>query len=78
MGLPGGSALSVTVTTESGPNDIEFVYYRGVHDSDARFTKTKTVLRAALASGALTKESEKADLMSEVEQMHANYLATQE
>lgn len=70
--------MSVTITTITGPNDMEFVYYRGVHDTDARFVQIRTVTRSALASGALTKDAEKAALTADVEQMYANYVATQE
>jgi hypothetical protein len=70
--------MSVTIEAISGPNDVEFLYYRGTHASDARFTTVRTVARAALASGALNKDDEKAALSADVEQMYANYIATQE
>jgi hypothetical protein len=70
--------MSVTIQAISGPNDAEFLYYRGTHDSDARFTTVRSVTRASIASGALSKEAEKAALTADVEQMYANYIATQE
>jgi hypothetical protein len=70
--------MSVTIVAVEGPNDVEYLYYRGVHDSDPRFQATRTVRRAALVSGALTKDAEKAELAADIEEMYANYIATQE
>ena len=70
--------MSVTVQAISGPNDVEFAYYRAIHDSDIRFQKVRTVARSAMASGALDRDAEKAALAAEVEQMYADYMATQE
>jgi hypothetical protein len=65
------------VTVVTGPNDLEFISYRATHE-DTRFTKVRTIKRSALASGALVKETEQAALVAEVEQMYADYVATQE
>ena len=70
--------MSVTIQAISGPNDVEFLYYRATHDADGRFVKVRTVARSALASGALNKDTEKAALAAEVEKMYADYVATQE
>jgi hypothetical protein len=70
--------MSVTIEAVSGPNDVEELYYRGTHDSDPRFQKTRTVIRSAIASGALNKDAEKAALAADVEQLYAVYTATQE
>jgi hypothetical protein len=70
--------MSVTVQAISGPNDVEFLYYRATHDADGRFVKVRTVMRSAIASGALSKDDEKAALVAEVEQMYSDYLATAE
>ena len=70
--------MSVTVQAINGPNDVEFAYYRAIHDSDARFQRVRTIARSALASGALDRNAEKAALVAEVEQMYADYVATQE
>lgn len=70
--------MSVTIESVSGPNDVEFLYYRATHDADPRFQKTRTVRRGAIASGALTKDDEKAALAADVEQMYSDYVATQE
>jgi hypothetical protein len=70
--------MSVTIVQVEGPDDLREIYYRGVHDSDPRFQATRTVIRAAIASGAISKDAEKAALAAEVEQMYADYQATQD
>lgn len=70
--------MTVTVKQIPGPNDVEFIHYIGIHDSDPRFQKTRTIRRSALASGALDKDAEKAALVADVEQLYADYQATQE
>jgi hypothetical protein len=70
--------MSLTIIAVAGPNDVEELYYLATHDSDPRFQKTRTVIRSAIASGALNKEAEKAALAADVEQMYAVYIATQE
>jgi hypothetical protein len=70
--------MSVTIVQVEGPDDIREIYYRGTHNSDPRFQATRTVVRSALASGALDKDTEKAALAAEIESMYATYIATQE
>ena len=69
--------MTVTVKAISGPDSGAFLYLSGYIEGVPQVTQTRTVALAALASGALTVEGEKAALIAAVEQAWTNWNAAQ-
>lgn len=69
--------MSVTVTVVSGPDDANYVYLKAVHDDNPACNSTASITRSAIASGAVNVATQRDALVSRVEQMQSDYLASQ-
>lgn len=66
------------VTLASAHDNQKWLVLKGEIEGCPEVTKTRSINTAALASGALTLESEKAQLIADVEEYYARWLAVQQ
>jgi hypothetical protein len=59
-------------------DDAKWLVLEGSVDGVPQVTKRRTINTAALASGHVTLDQERAQLIADVEEYHARYLAVQE
>lgn len=69
--------MSVTVTAISGPDDAAFIYLKGAH-VEPGFERVNSVKRSWVAADPSRLVAAKDELVAQVEQAYADYVASQE
>lgn len=69
--------MSVKVEVIAGPDNATYIYLKGSHESPG-FERVNTIKRSWVASDPSRIATARAELVAQVEQAYADYVASQE